>query len=360
MFSVALKGHTLQLPIIQGGMGVGISLSGLASAVINQGCMGVISAAQPGYKEPDFYTNTFNANLRALNKEIETTRKNTNHRGILGVNVMVAARRFKDYIKEISKMDIDALICGAGLPLDLPELVSNSKIMLAPIVSSGKAAYLLCRRWDSRYQQVPDFLVVEGSKAGGHLGFKHEDLINKATQSLQEILHDVLEVIKPFIEKYKRDIPVFVAGGIVSGKDIAKFIKLGAAGVQMGSRFIATHECDADTKFKEAVINCTLEDIGFTKSPSKFHGRAIKTDFMKEVNAREELVKINRCVACLSACNPASTEYCITDALIKSVQGYVDDGIVFVGESAASIIKMSSVKELVDELHKELIQAYET
>jgi nitronate monooxygenase len=359
MFSVSLKNHTLRLPIIQGGMGVGISLSRLASAAINNGCMGIISAAHPGYREPDFYTNNFKANLRGLNQEVEKTRENTNHQGILGVNVMVASKRFKDYIKEISKMDIDALICGAGLPLDLPELVENPNIMLAPIVSSAKAAYLICRRWDSRYKKVPDFIVVEGAKAGGHLGFKHADLINNTTQSLEEILSEVLEVIQPYIQQYNRDIPVFVAGGIVSGKDIAYYMKRGAAGVQMGSRFIATYECDADDKFKQEVINCTLEDIGFTKSPSKLHGRAIKTAFMKEVNARSENVKIDRCVACLATCNPMDTEYCITDALIQSVKGYVDDGIVFVGESAASITKMTSVKQLVEELSKELSEAYE-
>lgn len=359
MFSVTLKNHTLKLPIIQGGMGVGISLSRLASAAIQQGCMGVISAAQPGYREPDFYKNNFNANIRALNLEVEKTRENTKHQGVLGVNVMVAARRYKDYIKAISKMDIDAIISGAGLPLDLPELVENENILLAPIVSSAKAAYLICKRWDMRYEKVPDFIVVEGPKAGGHLGFKHDDLVSNTTQTLEEILVEVLEVIQQYIDKYNRDIPVFVAGGIATGSDIAHFLKLGASGVQMGSRFIATYECDADDRFKQEVINSTLDDIGFTKSPSKMHGRAVKTPFMIEVNARTENIRVDRCVACLATCNPMDTPYCITEALIQSALGNVDEGIVFIGESATHIKGMTSVKELVDELTKELVEAYE-
>lgn len=359
MFNVKIKQHTLRLPIIQGGMGVGVSLSNLASAVINEGCMGVISAAQPGFKEKDFYTNNFAANVRALNNEINKTRSNTNHKGILAINVMVAARRYKEYIKEISAMDIDAIISGAGLPTELPDLVVNKDILLAPIVSSGKAAQLICKTWDMRYNKIPDFIVIEGSQAGGHLGFKIDDLIAQTTQSLSEILADVLAVIQPYQDKYNYKIPVFVAGGIVSGFDIAKYLKLGASGVQMATSFIATEECDVDIKFKEAVINSTVEDIGLTKSPSKLHGRALKTRFMNEVNGRIENIKVSKCVACLATCDPQDTSYCITQALIESALGNIDEGIVFVGESAAQLSKMTTVKELVAKLEKELRSTYD-
>ena len=358
--NISLKDKTLHVPIIQGGMGVGISLSNLASAAINQGCMGVISAAQPGYREEDFIKNTFNANIRALKKEVSKTREQSSSQGILAVNVMVAARRYKDYIKEISSMDIDCIISGAGLPLDLPNLVSNKKIMLAPIVSSAKAAYLICKGWDKRYNTTPDFIVVEGPLAGGHLGFTYENLVSDTCESLEEILEGVLEVVKPYQEKYNRDIPVFVAGGISTGHDIAYFMKKGASGVQMATRFIATHECDADDRFKQAVLDCKKQDIDFTKSPSKLHGRALKTNFMIDVNQRKNNIKVDQCVACLATCNPLDTPYCITDALIQSVKGNVDQGIVFVGANAYEISEIVSVKELVDQLKKELMIAYET
>lgn len=358
--NIPLKNKALTVPIIQGGMGVGISLSKLASAAINQGCMGVISAAQPGYREEDFMKNTFNANIRALKKEVENTRKQTKHQGILAVNVMVAARRYKDYIEEISKMDIDCIISGAGLPLDLPSFVKNKEIMLVPIVSSAKAAYLICKGWDKRYNTIPDFIIIEGSLAGGHLGFRYEDLVNDTCESLEVILEGVLEVIKPYQEKYNREIPVFVAGGIRSGYDIAHFMKRGASGAQIATRFIATHECDADDCFKQAVVNCKQEDIAFTKSPSKLHGRALKTNFMIDVNQRVTNIKVDKCVACLSTCNPMDTAYCITDALIQSVQGNTEQGIVFVGARAHEITEIVSVKELVDQLKKELSLAYGT
>ncbi|MEA5017652.1 MAG: nitronate monooxygenase family protein [Erysipelotrichaceae bacterium] len=359
MFNVKFRQHTLRLPIIQGGMGVGVSLSKLASAVINEGCMGVISAAQPGFNEEDFYTNNFTANVRALKSEITKTRNNTDHQGLLGVNVMVAARKYKEYIKEISAMDIDVIISGAGLPTELPDLVVNKNIMLAPIVSSAKAAHLICKTWDMRYNKIPDFIVIEGAEAGGHLGFKIDDLLADNTQSLAEILADVLAVIQPYQDKYQYQIPVFVAGGIVSGYDIAKYLKLGASGVQMATSFIATEECDVDIKFKEAVLKCTKDDIAFTKSPSKLHGRALKTNFMKEVNQRQENIKIDRCVACLATCDPSSTSYCITQALIDAARGHTDDGIVFVGSSAAQLSKMTTVKELVQKLEIELRSCYE-
>ncbi len=360
MFNVQLNTHILKHPIIQGGMGVGVSMSKLATAAINHGCMGVISAAQPGYKEDDFYTNNFQANIRALKQEIDITRHNTQHQGVLAVNVMVASKRYNDYIKEISTMDIDAIISGAGLPLNLPELVQNKELLLGVIVSSGKAAQLICKVWDTRYNRIPDFIVIEGDKAGGHLGFKIEELRANSTRTLDEILEDVLQVTLPYKEKYNKAIPLFVAGGIVSGYEIAHYIKKGASGVQMGTAFLATKECDAPLNFKQAVIDATIDDIGFTKSPSKLHGRALKTPFMMMVNQRHENIQVKRCVACLSMCNPSDTPYCISQALIDSINGNLDEGIVFVGESAARINAIVSVSDLVERLMKECISVYET
>jgi nitronate monooxygenase len=357
--NLKLHQHTLNLPIIQGGMGIGVSLGNLAGAVMQQGCMGVISAAQPGYKEADFYKNTFNANIRALNREIAKARQIGQGKGMLGVNVMVAARRYKEYIKAIGLMDIDCIISGAGLPLDLPELVDNKNILLAPIVSSRKAAELICKVWDKRHQRVPDFIVIEGSLAGGHLGFKKEDLINETCESLDDILVQVKEMIGYYEQKYERKIHIFVAGGIYTGADITHYLKNGADGVQIGTRFIATYECDAHPSFKQSFINCNPEDIKLTKSPSGFPGRARSTPFMEMVNKRQENIKVEKCVACLIPCNPSDTPYCITDALIQSVSGRVEQGLVFTGTNGYRIDKIVSVNELVNQLKDEMVQAYE-
>ncbi len=353
-----LHNHTLELPIIQGGMGIGVSLGNLAGAVMKQGCMGVISAAQPGYREDDFYKNTFEANVRALKKEIDKARNIGQGNGVLGVNVMVAARRYKDYIKEIAKMDIDCIISGAGLPLDLPDLVKDRHILLAPIVSSRKAGELICKVWDKRYHRAPDFIVIEGYEAGGHLGFKKEDLLNETCESLDDILVQVKEMIKLYEDKYQRKIHVFVAGGIYTGSDIVHYLNNGADGVQMGTRFIATDECDAHHDFKQALINSKQEDIKLTKSPSGFPGRAYSTSFMDMVNKRKENIQVKKCVACLVPCNPNDTPYCITDALIQSVSGFVDQGLVFTGTNGYRLDKLVSVQQLLADLKFEMECAY--
>lgn len=356
--SVKIQDKILSVPIIQGGMGVGVSLSGLAGNVMKQGGMGVISAAHPGYRKDNFRKDSQSANYEAIIEEVNKARAIADGKGIMGINIMVASKDYELFVKAAVDAKVDAIISGAGLPVQLPGLVEDESILLAPIVSSGKAMKLVARMWDRRYNRVPDFVVIEGSEAGGHLGFKKEDLLADSCEALEDILKEVLEELAPFKEKYNKEIPVFVAGGIYTGADIAKFIKLGADGVQMGTRFIATEECDADIKFKQAIVNCQKEDIAIVQSPTGFPGRGILNDFMKQTKERGN-ISISHCLNCLTPCKPSDTPYCISEALIQSVKGNLNRGLIFVGSNAYRIDKIVSVADLMNELINEANKALE-
>lgn len=350
-----IKNKQLDFPLIQGGMGIGVSLSSLAGNVMKEGCMGVLSAAHPGYNRNDFYKDSLKANKQALADEVCKARDLSNGNGLLAVNIMCASKDFEEYARHCSTLNIDALICGAGLPLSLPSMVDNKDILLAPIVSSGKAAELICKIWNKRYNVLPDFIVIEGSDAGGHLGFKKDDLLNGTTQSLDDILADVLVVVNKYEIEFNKNIPVFVAGGIYDGKDMYKYEKLGASGVQMATRFICTYECDASNKFKEAVLNCNEEDIKIVKSPTGFPGRALNNKFIKELEIKGN-VAISKCLKCLTPCNPSDTPYCISIALINSVKGNIDKGLLFVGTNAYRIKNMLHVSELINEIKQKYVE----
>jgi len=335
------------LPIIQGGMGVRISLSGLAAAVANQGGIGVIATAGIGILEPDNYTDWLGANIRVLKSEIKKARALTN--GIIGVNIMRALSNYADMVKTAIEEKIDIIFSGAGLPLHLPEFLNNnSKTKLVPIVSSGRAAQIITKNWTEKYNYVPDAIVVEGPMAGGHLGF-NEEKIFKSEFSLDILIPDVIEAIKPFEEKYKKYIPVIAAGGIYTGRDIYKYLKIGAAGVQMGTRFVATVECDASTEFKQAYINAHKEDIIIIKSPVGMPGRAIRNKFIDDVNdGKKHPFKCP--YHCIITCNYKDTPYCIAFALLNASKGNLDNGFAFAGSNVYRINKIVSVKELIDSL----------
>ncbi|HEY8891647.1 MAG TPA: nitronate monooxygenase family protein [Clostridium sp.] len=335
------------IPIIQGGMGVGVSLSGLASAVANEGGIGIISTAQIGYREKDFATNAKEANKRALRNEIRRARE-LSPKGIIGINIMVAMNNYDELATVALEEGIDLIISGAGLALNLPKVAKGFNTMIAPIVSSAKAATVISKMWDRKNNCAADLIVVEGPEAGGHLGFSMESLVEKQTQDLKEIVKEVIEAIKPFEEKYNKKIPVVAAGGVFTGADIAGFIKIGAAGVQMATRFVATDECDASLAFKMAYINSKQEDIKIVKSPVGMPGRALNNKFMKDVI--EKGCKVNKCYLCIKECNPKTTPYCITEALIQAVTGNLDKGLIFVGSNAYKVNKIVTVKELMNEL----------
>lgn len=349
---IQIQNRTLDIPLIQGGMGVGISLSSLAGNVAACGGMGVISAAHPGYNFEGFRKNPIQINCEALRHHIQKAKEIAKGKGMVAVNIMVAGKNYDQYVEACVDGGADAIISGAGLPLDLPKY-AKGKALLAPIVSSGKAFRLVARVWEKRYQCTPDFVVIEGSEAGGHLGFKKEDLLSGACQSLEEILEEVKKEIEPFQEKFKKIIPIFVAGGIDCGKKIADFIKKGATGVQIATPFIATYECDASQAFKDMVVNCTEKDIELVSSPTGFPGRAIVNKFVEKTRTTGN-VHMTKCLNCMIPCTPSDTPYCISEALIQSASGNVDNGLVFVGTQAAQITKIKHVKELIDELMSEM------
>jgi len=355
MKSLVIGNLTARLPIIQGGMGIGVSLSRLSAAVANQGGIGVISAAGIGLGEPDAYSNYLEANIRALRKEIRKAREMT--KGILGVNIMVALSNFGDYVKASIDEGIDIIFSGAGLPLNLPELSKGSeKTKLVPIVSSGRAAKIIIKKWMDKYNYLPDAIVVEGPKAGGHLGFK-EDQLEDPKYSLETILIDVLDTVKTFEEQYSRKIPVIAGGGIYSGADIHKFMDLGAAGVQMGTRFVTTIECDASDGFKNSYIDATKEDIGIIKSPVGMPGRAIKNSFIAQVEAGEK-IPFKCPYHCIVTCDHTNSPYCIALALDNAQKGKMKNGFAFAGENAYKAEKIISVSQLTDNLIEEFNQSF--
>lgn len=344
----------LKLPIVQGGMGIGISMAGLASAVANEGGVGVVSAVGLGLFEPDSSTHFVEATNRALRREIRKARTMTN--GVLGINAMVALTHFDELVKTGIEEGIDIIFAGAGLPLNLPSfLPAGCKTKLAPIVSSGRAAGIICRKWKEQYDYLPDAIVIEGPKAGGHLGFKY-DQIAKPEFSLEVLLKEVKENIVEFETLYNVSIPLIVGGGVYTGADIYKFIKLGAAGVQMGTKFVTTNECDASEVFKQMYLDAKEEDIQIINSPVGMPGRAINNDFLEKVK-RGEKHPINCHFHCLRTCDYKTAPYCILNALLSAARGNMKHGFAFSGANAFKAIKISSVKEVIDELSLEYDEA---
>jgi len=347
-----------KIPIIQGGMGVGISLARLSSAVANEGGIGVISSAGIGMLEPDFAKNFKEANRRALRKEIRKARRMTN--GIIGVNLMVALSDFDELMTVIAEEGADLIFVGAGLLLKNPETLPLKRlrripIKVAPIVSSARAADILFRYWSERYNHVPDALVVEGPLAGGHLGFKKEQL-NDPNYALEKILPEVVMAIKPFEQQFNKSIPVIAAGGIFTGADIYKFIQLGAKGVQMATKFVATNECDADMRFKEAYVNCRKEDLVIIDSPVGLPGRAIRNKFLDDVSLGIK-IPFGCPWKCLKTCDFEKSPYCIALALTNAKNGNLDRGFAFAGANAYRVDRILSVKEIIRILLKEYEEA---
>ncbi|CUH92541.1 NAD(P)H-dependent flavin oxidoreductase [Herbinix luporum] len=336
----------VRIPIIQGGMGVGISRWRLAGSVAKEGGIGIISTAQIGYDEPDFEKDPIKANLKAIKKHIDLARSIADG-GIVGVNIMVATKQYESYIKAACMAGADVIISGAGLPIKLPDLVKGYNTKIAPIVSSLRAASIILKMWDKKYKRCADFIVVEGPRAGGHLGFTKEQLAGDLSD-FDTSIKDIKNYIKVFEEKYQRKIPVIVAGGIYDRNDIKHALSLGADGVQISSRFVVTNECDASKEFKEAYINARKEDIVIIDSPVGMPGRAVLTPFVKKV-AKGKL-PVKKCFNCLERCNPNEIPYCITKALIEAVKGNIDEGLVFCGDNTHRLNKITTVKEIFEEL----------
>lgn len=399
---------TAKRPVIQGGMGVGISLSSLAGAVAKAGGIGIISTAQIGFKDPEFKKNPEAANLRAIHSELKKAREIAQG-GILGFNIMVATKEYAQYVKEAVKAGADVIISGAGLPVDMPKFVaeaeasmreaaggkgadsapeaagaevsqdgkcsasagaagvqdetagttSGRRTMIAPIVSSIKSALVICKMWDRKYKTAPDFVVVEGPCAGGHLGFSREQLTGYGADTedvahtfrksdYDEEIRGIIKTVKEYADKYKKEIPVISAGGVFDHADVMHHLGLGADGVQVATRFVTTEECDAPLAYKQAYINAKQEDIVIVKSPVGMPGRAIRNAFLDRVS--QAPIKVEHCFNCLEHCNPATTPYCITKALIHAAEGKLEDALLFCGSNACRCNKIETVPEVMREL----------
>ena len=335
-------------PIIQGGMGVGVSRSSLAGAVAAEGGIGIISTAQIGYDEEGFEKDQAGCNRIAIKKHIKRAKEIAGGKGLVGVNIMVALKHYKEHVQEAVKAGADVIISGAGLPMDLPKLVGENVTKIAPIVSSKRAAQLILKMWAHRYNRTADFIVVEGPKAGGHLGFSKEQLQDIDKLDYDQEIRDIIECKKDYEEKFQRKIPVIVAGGIFDRKDIEHVMNLGADGVQIASRFVATEECDASDAYKQAYIQAEKKNIQIIQSPVGMPGRALRNEFIKGLETARK--PITKCYNCLEKCDPRTVPYCITKALIEAVQGNVENGLIFCGENVDRIHEMTTVHDLMNEL----------
>ena len=418
-----------KLPIIQGGMGVGVSLSRLAGAVAKEGGVGVISTAQIGFEEPEFEKDQAKANLIAIKKHIKKAKELACGHGMVGVNIMVALKHYKEHVLAAVEAGADVIISGAGLPMELPELVDEkshtriapivsskraanliaikkhikkakelacghgmvgvnimvalkhykehvlaaveagadviisgaglpmelpelvdekSHTRIAPIVSSKRAANLILKMWAHRYNRTADFIVIEGPKAGGHLGFSNEQLADMEHMDYDSEIKEIISCAKAYEEKFKKHIPVIVAGGVFTHEDVMHCMELGADGVQVASRFVATEECDASDAYKHAYLNANESDVQIIQSPVGMPGRAVRNEFIRGLEKKKQ--PITKCYNCLEKCNPATVPYCITKALIAAVKGDMQNGLVFCGANVGRINRMTTVHELMSEL----------
>lgn len=342
-----------KVPLIQGGMGVGISLGRLAGAVAKEGGIGSISAAQIGFKEPDFDTNTKEANLRAIQKEYDKARAIAPD-GIIGFNIMVAMRHYEEYVRVAIDAGADLILSGAGLPTDLPRIAGDSRAKLAPIVSTDKSAKVILKYWGRKYKRMPDLLVIEGPKAGGHLGFTKEQLKAYDQAAYDAEVSDILDTVRSYEEEFQCRIPVALAGGIENKAQAEHAFSLGVDAIQAATRFVTTEECDAHIKYKEAYLNAKETDIVIVKSPVGMPGRAILNPFMEKVMAGERIPH-SSCHGCLQKCNPSEIPYCITDALVHAARGEVDDALLFCGAYAYKADHLETVKEVIDSLMPERV-----
>ncbi len=347
MQELKIGNKTAKLPIVQGGMGVGVSRCRLAGAVAAEGGIGVISTAQIGYDEEGFETDHKTCNRNAIEKHIKSAKKQANG-GLVGVNIMVALKDYEEHVKTSVKAGADVIISGAGLPVSLPALVEGADTKIAPIVSTEKAARVILKMWERKYRRTADFLVIEGPDAGGHLGFSTDELARRQELPYDLEIKKIIQVVHEYAGKFEQKIPVILAGGVFSREDALHALELGADGIQAATRFVATKECDAAPAYKEAYIHAKESDVTIIESPVGMPGRALKNEFLEQV--KQKRVTIGKCYGCLEKCNPAKIPYCITDALIRAVKGDVKNGLIFCGANVGKITQMSTVHDVMKEL----------
>ena len=337
-------------PIIQGGMGVRVSRSSLASAVANEGCAGVIASVGLGDYENTPASQFVEVNNDALRFEIRKARSLS--KGIIGVNVMVVLSNYEELVNVCVEENVDLIICGSGLPLDLPKLIKGKNIKLIPIVSSARALNIIYKKWKQNFSKVPDAVIVEGPLAGGLLGYSYKDMLEGTAPSLESLITEMVAFVNTLEEK----IPVIAAGGIYDGADIAKFLKLGASGVQMATRFVCTDECDVDIEFKKAYLAAKKEDITIINSPVGLPGRVIKNEFTTRIMKGETIPFVCN-HHCLRSCDPEKAPYCIARVLGDASKGMMLESFAFAGANAYRCNEIVSVKTLIAQFKEELMNS---
>ena len=345
----------IKIPIIQGAMGVQVSMASLASAVANCGAAGTIASVGLGWGTEENETNFIKASREGLERQIRQAKQQT--KGIVGVNIMVALSNYEDLVRTAVREKTDFIASGAGLPLRLPEFTEDTPIKLLPIVSSARATDIIIRTWKKRYNRLPDAIIVEGPLAGGHLGFRADDLKSQQAKSLEDLVTEALEVVRGHETELGVNMPVIAAGGIFDGKDMAKFLKLGAKGVQMATRFVATFECTVADEFKQLYLVAKEEDVVIIDSPVGMPGRAIMTEFVDKVMHGERM-PFKCSYRCLKSCDPKTVPYCIAKALCNAVIGGLDNAVVFAGSNVSKVKKIVSVKELINKVASEAVAEY--
>mgnify|MGYP001278229003 FL=1 len=352
MGSFKLGEKEIKVPVIQGGMGIGISLGNLAGTVAREGGIGLISAAQIGL-EPDFEENPLEANLRAIENQLRKARSIAQD-GIVGFNIMTAMRDYEKYVRAAVEAGADLIVSGAGLPVDLPAYVKGSNTKVAPIVSTCKSANVILKYWDRKYGRTADMVIIEGPKAGGHLGFSEEELSYYTDEKYAHEIGNIQKTVDSYAKKYDTKIPIAVAGGIDTPQKVKHVLNLGVQAVQVGTRFVTTEECDADIRYKQAYIKACKEDIVIVKSPVGMPGRAIKNTMLESV-LRGENIPPRKCYHCLAKCDPGKIPYCITKALIEAAKGNTEEGLLFCGANAYRAEKIETVKEVIANLMQECV-----
>ena len=342
--SLNIGKHTASYPIVQGGMGIGVSGASLASAVANAGGIGVIATMGLGLNSPYYKKRRFSeANRLALIDEIQQARY-LSPKGVLGINAMVAARDYADIVRTGAESGINLIISGAGMPLKLPEYTANyPDTALVPIVSTVDAAKVICRQWEQKYHRLPDAFVIKNShRVGGHF------ILDSALKS-EQVIPDLLQYLD---REVGERIPLIAAGGIWSRKDIDYALSLGTAGVQIGTRFITTDECDADLNYKLFHLQANPDDVVIAPSPLGMPGRVLNNAFAQKAIACDPNLE-QRCIAnCLESCKCRDNRetYCIIQALNKAARGDVENGLVFTGSAAGRARTIMPVAELMQEL----------
>ncbi|RAX58602.1 2-nitropropane dioxygenase [Helicobacter monodelphidis] len=354
--ALKIRNHLIPYPIVQGGMGIGISWDELAGSVSKEGGLGVISAVGTGYykhfafakklvSERPLEVENFYSK-EALFEIFKNARKLCGN-APLGANILYAINNYGRVVRDACEAGADVIITGAGLPTDMPEFTKDfPEVALVPIVSSARALKIICKRWTGRYNRLPDAVVVEGPLSGGHQGVMYEDCFKEEYQ-LETLIPEVIKEVKNW-----GNIPILAAGGIWDRADIDSFLKMGASGVQMGTRFLGSHECDAKY-YATLMPSVQKEDIKLIKSPVGYPARAIVTgvlDRLKEGNA-PKVACISNCVQpCHRGVEAKAVGYCIADRLGDAAFGDSKNGLYFTGANGYRIEKIVSVREIMDEL----------